>query len=108
MTQMRKYLLAAAAVLVMAGVAQADSEPYVAEIQTYPFNFCPKGWLPTDGRLMAINQNTALFSLLGTTYGGDGVTNFRLPNRTRVKTLNNGGVKVKECIAIYGIFPSRP
>jgi microcystin-dependent protein len=55
-------------------------DPFVAEIRIFPFNFPPKGWAFCDGQLMAISQNTALFSLLGTTYGGDGKSNFGLPN----------------------------
>jgi microcystin-dependent protein len=56
------------------------SDPFVAEIRIFPFNFPPKGWAFCDGQLMAISQNTALFSLLGTTYGGDGRSTFALPN----------------------------
>jgi microcystin-dependent protein len=56
------------------------SEPFVAEIRIFPFNFAPKGWAFCNGQLMAISQNTALFSLLGTTYGGDGKSTFALPN----------------------------
>jgi microcystin-dependent protein len=55
-------------------------DPFVAEIRIYPFNFAPKGWAFCDGQLMPISQNTALFSLLGTTYGGDGKSTFALPN----------------------------
>src|SRR5215468_5726856 len=55
-------------------------DPFVAEIRIYPFNFAPKGWAFCDGQLLPISQNTALFSLLGTTYGGDGKSNFALPN----------------------------
>ena len=55
-------------------------DPFVAEIRIFPFNFAPKGWAFCDGQLMPISQNTALFSLLGTTYGGDGKSNFALPN----------------------------
>jgi microcystin-dependent protein len=56
------------------------ADPFVAEIRIFPFNFPPVGWAFCDGQLMAISQNTALFSLLGTTYGGDGKSNFALPN----------------------------
>ncbi len=55
-------------------------DPFVAEIRVFPFNFAPRGWALCDGQLMSISQNTALFSLLGTTYGGDGKSNFGLPN----------------------------
>src|SRR5581483_2683421 len=56
------------------------SDPFVAEIRIFPFNFAPKGWAFCDGQLLPISQNTALFSLLGTTYGGDGKSTFALPN----------------------------
>ena len=56
------------------------SNPFVAEIRIFTGNFAPKGWALCDGQLMAISQNTALFSLLGTTYGGNGTSNFALPN----------------------------
>lgn len=56
------------------------ADPFVAEIRIFPFNFAPKGWATCDGQLLPISQNTALFSLLGTTYGGDGKSTFALPN----------------------------
>lgn len=56
------------------------ADPFVAEIRIFPFNFAPGGWAFCDGQLLPISQNTALFSLLGTTYGGDGKSNFALPN----------------------------
>ena len=55
-------------------------DPFVAEIRIFPFNFAPRGWAFCDGQILPISQNTALFSLLGTTYGGDGKSNFALPN----------------------------
>jgi microcystin-dependent protein len=56
------------------------SNPFVAEVRIFTGNFAPKGWALCDGQLMAISQNTALFSLLGTTYGGDGKSTFALPD----------------------------
>ena len=56
------------------------SDPFVAEIRMFPFNFAPKGWAFCDGQLLPLSQNTALFSLLGTTYGGDGKSTFALPD----------------------------
>src|SRR5262247_378987 len=56
------------------------ADPFVAEIRIFPFNFAPKGWAWCDGQLLPLSQNTALFALLGTTYGGDGKSNFALPN----------------------------
>lgn len=56
------------------------ADPFVAEIRIFPFNFPPKGWAWCNGQLLPLSQNTALFSLLGTTYGGDGKSTFALPN----------------------------
>ena len=56
------------------------ADPFVAEIRIFPFNFAPRGWAFCDGQLLPLSQNTALFSLLGTTYGGDGKSNFALPD----------------------------
>src|SRR5689334_20029877 len=56
------------------------ADPFVAEIRIFPFNFAPKGWAFCDGQILPISQNTALFSLLGTTYGGDGKSTFGLPD----------------------------
>ncbi|HYP25943.1 MAG TPA: tail fiber protein [Blastocatellia bacterium] len=56
------------------------ADPFVAEIRIFPFNFAPRGWAWCDGQLMPLSQNTALFSLLGTTYGGNGKSNFALPD----------------------------
>lgn len=55
------------------------SDPFMAEIRIFSFNYAPRGWAQCNGQLMAISQNTALFSLLGNTYGGDGRTTFGLP-----------------------------
>jgi microcystin-dependent protein len=56
------------------------ADPFVAEIRIFPFNFAPRGWAWCDGQLLPLSQNTALFSLLGTTYGGNGLSNFALPD----------------------------
>ncbi|GAA1544000.1 phage tail protein [Nocardioides humi] len=56
------------------------ADPFVAEIRIFPFNFAPRGWAWCDGQLLPLSQNTALFSLLGTTYGGNGQSNFALPD----------------------------
>jgi microcystin-dependent protein len=56
------------------------ADPFVAEVRIFPFNFAPKGWAWCDGQLLPLSQNTALFSLLGTTYGGNGKSNFALPD----------------------------
>lgn len=73
------------------------SEPFLAEIRLLSFAFPPKGWAPCNGQLLPINQNQALFSLLGTTYGGDGRTTFALPDlRDRVPVHVGGGVTLGE------------
>src|SRR6187402_3593352 len=56
------------------------ADPFVAEIRIFPFNFAPAGWAWCNGQILPLSQNTALFSLLGTTYGGDGKSNFALPD----------------------------
>ena len=67
-------------------------DPFVSEIRMYPYTFAPKGWADCDGQLMPLSQNTALFSLLGTIYGGDGKSTFALPDlkgRVPVHPFNN-------------------
>ncbi|MEQ9162953.1 MAG: tail fiber protein, partial [Ilumatobacter fluminis] len=56
------------------------SEPFLAEIRIFAANFAPRGWAFCDGQILPINQNQSLYSLLGTTYGGDGRTSFALPD----------------------------
>ncbi len=68
------------------------AEPFLSEIRIFSFNFAPKGWALCNGQVLPINQNQALFSLLGTTYGGDGRTNFALPDlRARVPIHEGSG-----------------
>lgn len=66
------------------------ANPFVAEIRIFPFNFPPKGWAFCDGQILPLSQNTALFSLLGTTYGGDGKSNFALPNMQGCAPMHPG------------------
>jgi len=66
------------------------SDPFVAEIRIFPFNFAPKGWAWCNGQILPISQNTALFSLLGTTYGGNGQSNFALPNLQGLVPMHPG------------------
>jgi microcystin-dependent protein len=65
-------------------------DPFIAEIRIFSFNFPPRGWALCDGQLLAINQNQALFSLVGTTYGGNGVTTFGLPDLRGRAPLHTG------------------
>lgn len=66
------------------------STPYLGQIQPFPFNFAPKGWALCNGQLLSLAQNQALFSLLGTFYGGDGITTFALPNIQGACVLSMG------------------
>lgn len=66
------------------------SDPFVAEIRMFAGSFAPKGWATCDGQLLPISQNTALFSLLGTFYGGDGKSTFALPNMAGNVPLSQG------------------
>lgn len=88
-------ITAAAALTLTLGApspAQAQSEPFIGQIMCAGFNFAPRGWAQLDGQLLPIAQNSALFSLLGTTYGGDGRTTFGLPDmRGRFLTHHGSG-----------------
>lgn len=66
------------------------SSPFVAEIRIFPFNFAPRGWAFCDGQILPISQNTALFSLLGTVYGGNGQSTFALPNMQDCSPMQPG------------------
>ena len=85
--------------------AVAGTDQFLGEIETFAFNFCPKGRAALNGQLLPINTNTALFALLGTTYGGDGKTTFALPTAKPIFTAT--GASLQQCIALQGIFPSR-
>ena len=78
-------------------------EPFLGQIELFPYTFAPKGWMTCAGQLLPINQNQALFALLGTNFGGDGRTTFALPS-LQSKPAAPG---LQYCIAINGIFPSR-
>lgn len=78
---MRPHIIAGLVALV-AGLSPSAKaqDAFLGEIREFGMNFCPRGWAPANGALLPIQTNTALFSLLGTTYGGDGRTTFALPN----------------------------
>jgi len=83
-------------------------EPYLGSLLLVPYNFAPQGWAFCQGQLMPISQNTALFSLIGTTYGGDGVTTFALPNLTGPQAMTDAsGAALNWIIALVGVYPSR-
>jgi microcystin-dependent protein len=82
-----------------------NMEPILGEIRLFPFNFVPRGWAACNGALLPIQQNQALFALIGPTLGGDGRTNFALPDLRTNSPLPAGVVGY--CIATQGVFPSR-
>lgn len=88
-------------------IARAGTESYIGEITTVAFSFCPRWTAELRGQLLPINQNQALFSLLGTTYGGDGRVNFALPLGKPVPTLVQGA-PLLQCITLVGFYPTRP
>jgi microcystin-dependent protein len=75
---------------------------FLGSLLLVPYNFVPVGWALCNGQILQISQNTALFSLIGTTFGGDGVTTFALPDH-RTQAPNG----LTWIIAVQGIFPSR-
>jgi len=84
--------------------ALAGAEPFLAEVSLFAGNFAPRGYAFCEGQLLSIAQNTALFSLLGTTYGGDGRTTFGLPNLKNAEKALGGA---RYIIALQGVYPSR-
>jgi microcystin-dependent protein len=93
-------------------------EPFIGQLCQFPYSFPPKGWTFCHGQLLNIQQFTALFSLIGTSYGGDGMHNFALPDlRPRDENGNilnlhigdtfEGKPYMETSIALFGVFPSR-
>ena len=78
-------------------------EPFIGQIELFPYTFAPRGWSTCEGQQLPIDQNQALFALLGTNFGGDGRTTFALPD-LRGKAPADG---LAYYIALQGIFPSR-
>ena len=78
------------------------NKPFIGEIRLFGGNFAPRDWILCEGQLLSITDNTALFSILGTTYGGDGRTTFGLPDLS-----DHGSVDVNYIIALQGFYPSR-
>lgn len=113
---MRKTILTAALLAAMATPAFAATDAYMGEVQGFAFKFCPKEWTEADGRLLHIREHMALFSLLGTEYGGDGVSTFALPDlrvekpETPLPPRDKGHrFKILWCIMTgRGYFPPRP
>ena len=79
------------------------ANPYLGDVRAMSFDFVQQGWAPCDGRLLPIAQNEHLFALLGTTYGGDGLTNFAVPALAAVPA--QGGKMLNYCICLDGPYP---
>jgi microcystin-dependent protein len=102
-----KYLLVViAAWFGLCDYAFAQVNPFLGQVMIFAGNFCPKYFAPTDGTLMSINANVALYSVIGTTYGGDGQSTFALPNTQPI--LTKSGPPLTQCIAVQGAYPERP
>ena len=83
-------------------------EPLLGSLLLVPYNFAPQNWALCQGQILPISQYQALFSLIGTTYGGDGVTNFALPNLSGDKAIKDAsGAALNWVIALNGVYPSR-
>lgn len=78
-------------------------EPILGQIQLFPFGFAPEGWAGCTGQYLPIMDNEALYSVIGLTYGGDGRTNFRLPDLTDAKPVQG----MWYCISMDGAYPRR-
>jgi microcystin-dependent protein len=78
-------------------------QPFLGQIALFPYNFTPENWMPCTGQLMQINQNQALFALIGTNFGGDGQTTFGLPNLQGKAPAAH----LQYFIATNGVFPQR-
>lgn len=82
-------------------------EYYLGQINLFAINFQPRGWIPCDGRLLNVSENQALFALLGNRFGGDGRTNFAVPDLRTSMFGNQFDVRVKYYIASEGLWPER-
>lgn len=83
------------------------TEPFLGEIRMFGGDFAPRGWAHCHGQLLEIAEHAPLYSLIGTTYGGDGVATFALPNLRR-DTAPSGEPQLTYIIALAGVYPSRP
>lgn len=80
-------------------------DPFIGQIEFFAFTYAPQDWMLCNGQLLQVNQNTALFSLLGNRFGGDGRTTFALPKIAPMKTET--GVEIQAYIAVQGLYPPR-
>lgn len=105
----RLLLIAAAAMMVSTVEASARAEPYIGEIATFPYTFCPLGWLRADGSLLPIADYQPLYVLIGTTYGGDGLTSFALPKIASASAPSSqaSAWPYAVCVSVEGVFPTQ-
>jgi microcystin-dependent protein len=106
MMRLRLALVGSIMLAATGGAAAQATNPFLGQVLEVPYDFCPEGWTEMNGQLLLIDDNPQLFSLLLTYYGGDGLTTFALPATKPRFTAT--GVPLRECIALQGIFPSRP
>lgn len=108
---LRPVAVPALAGLVMAGVpAPASAEYFIGQIVMFASDYCPQDFQEANGNLLAINQNQALFSLLGTRYGGNGITTFALPRlsgQAQGPAGSAAGIALTVCIAVQGRYPAK-
>lgn len=107
---MRRLLLIAATAMIVSTVgASARLDPFVGEIEIFPYTFCPMGYLRADGSMLAIADYETLFALIGTAYGGDGQSTFALPKvaSSSAPSSQASATAYAVCIAVEGIFPSQ-
>lgn len=83
-------------------------ESYIASVMMFAFNYAPESWMLCNGATLPISQYQALFSLLGTNYGGDGRATFQLPDLRGKSPLDASSTDCHYCICIYGVYPPRP
>lgn len=99
----RGGLIALALTAAASPALACDNEPYIGTVCTTAASYCPEQYLPADGQLLQIKQNEALFSVIGTRYGGDGRTTFALPDLRNTQ----GQPSLTTCIAVRGLYPQR-
>lgn len=88
--------------------ARAQVEPFLGQVMVFAGNFCPVGWLPANGQILSAQSYSALYSLLGNTYGGQYPNTFALPNAAPFTTLTSGASMLVCIAANGGVYPQRP
>jgi len=101
-----KTMTLSLALLFTSASAFAYADCYMGEVRYFPYDFAPRGYTQADGKLLSINQNQALFSLLMNKFGGDGRTNFAVPKLPALPS--SGGDSVSAFVCTEGLYPPRP